>query len=106
MDQAGIITSPFPTVTIPDLAFTDYVYQRAAELANAQDCGEDSESPSRTDNDPARVVAFRVAQHNVGHHTISKQDQNRGPNELGQISMHGIILEGLPTTLKLVTRDG
>ncbi|MEZ4681763.1 MAG: AMP-binding protein [Caldilineaceae bacterium] len=34
MDQAGIITSPFPTVTIPDLTFTDYVYQRAAELAN------------------------------------------------------------------------
>ncbi|MCB0182702.1 MAG: AMP-binding protein, partial [Caldilineaceae bacterium] len=34
MDQAGIITSPFPTVTIPDLAFTDYVYQRAAELAD------------------------------------------------------------------------
>lgn len=34
MDSVGIITSPYPDVTIPNQPFTDYVYQRAQELAD------------------------------------------------------------------------
>ncbi len=45
----GVIRSPYPDVAIPALSFTDYVYQRAAELA---------EKPALIDGPSGRTLSY------------------------------------------------
>ena len=67
----------------------------AAGPAGDVDGDRHAESPAGRDDDPAGVLALRLRQHDVGHHSVTQKDEDHRADQLADEDVHVVVFSSL-----------